>query len=307
MPLSADSLVERVRLKTQLTRWRIFAVLVSLGLAFLLFSPKDSLKALEENHVARLTIEDVIWDDPAREELIQSLIDNPRVKAVIVRLNTPGGSGVAGQEIYFALRRLAEHKPVVAVMRDVAASAGYMVALGADYIIAREGTLTGSIGVLMQTAEFTELAEKLGITPITVKSAPLKATPSPLEKFTPEERAAMDSVIQDFYHVFVDMVAERRKLEPATALKLADGRVYTGRQALNNKLIDALGGEEEARAWLAGQEKIALDLPLKDAQLPEEPQDLLHRLLEESGARAVMKNFPVKLDGIAAIWQPSIL
>src|SRR5262249_34918350 len=147
-------------------------------------------------------------------------------------------------------------KPVVAVMRSIAASAGYMVALAADHIVAREGTITGSIGVLIETAEVTELAEKIGIKPVLVKSSPLKGTPSPFEKTTPEAERVIRDVVNDFYNRFVDMVAERRALPRDRVVQLADGRVYSGRKAAEDKLIDGIGGEDEAVKWLVTEKHI---------------------------------------------------
>ncbi len=300
MSLNADSLIDRLYLKGQINKWRalaiIFAVLV------LLISVRHSAtgKIMDSDYIARFTISGVIGDDQKTYDLISSLEEDKKIKAVIVWLDTPGGSAVGGEEIYLRLRKLSEKKPVVAVMRSVSASAGYMAALGTDYIFARPGTITGSIGVLIETAEVTELAEKLGIKPISIKSSPLKASPSPFEKSTPEAEKVIKDMIMDFYTHFVDITAERRKLTREKTLSLADGRVYSGIQAVNNKLIDALGGEEEAKAWLVKNRAVSEDLSIFDVEIDQE-NDLLDRIMNGLAGQFWQKS-RVGLDGLLALW-----
>lgn len=304
MAINADTLLDRLYLKAQLTRWRIVAVIfavIAIVSATERFSPHSPI---EKDFVARISFDGVIDDNIDVYNLIDDVADNPKAKAVIVWLDTPGGSAVGGEEVFLKLRSLAEKKPVVAVMRSVAASAGYMVALGADRIYAREGTITGSIGVLVETAEVTELAEKLGIKPITIKSAPLKASPSPFEKTTPEAEKVMHDMIMDFYNRFVDMVAERRALPRDKVVMLADGRVYSGRRAVENKLIDAIGGEDEAMDWLESQRKIKPGLEIKDVQL-DDKKGWLDGLSQSIAGKFFQKS-RLGLDGLAAIWHPQL-
>lgn len=305
MALSADTLLDRLYLKSQLRRWRLFAVLSLVVAAVVVFDRHFAGSPIESNYIARLTIEGIIDDDPQRDELITELQENKKVKAVIVRIDTPGGTAVGGEELYKRLKALSEVKPVVAVMRTIATSAGYMTALGTNYILAREGTITGSIGVLMESVEVTDLAEKLGIKPIAIKSSPLKGTPSPLEKLTPEARAAIQSLIDDFYGVFVGMVVERRQLSREVVGKLADGRVYSGKQALDAKLIDAIGGEEEAHEWLIKEKKISEKIEIEDVKVPLPPLSLLQELTQ-SMASHLVPDLKGKLDGLLAIWHPSL-
>jgi protease-4 len=189
---------------------------------------------------------------------------------------------------------------VVAVMRSIAASAGYLVALGTDHIMARDGTITGSIGVLIETAEVTELAEK----PVIIKSSPLKGSPSPFEKETPESDRAIRDVISDFYARFVDIVAERRQLPRDTALQLADGRVYSGKRALEDKLIDAIGGEDEAMKWLVNEKHIEEGLDIKDVKVEQE--NSLFDELTQSALGKFFQKSSVTLDGLVAIWHPRL-
>lgn len=306
MPLSADTLIDRLHLKRQISRWRLIAVLAIAGAA-LLVSESYNTKGnspIDREFIARIRIDDVILDNQDRNKMLDEIRDNKKVKAVIVQLNTPGGSAVAGEETYLKLKEISAVKPTVAVMREVCASAGYMIAIAADHIIARQGTITGSIGVLMQMAEMTELAQKIGITPITVKSAPLKGSPSPFEKTTPESRQAVQNMIDDFYAFFVDIVAERRKLPREQVLKLADGRVYSGNQAVKLKLIDAIGGEQEALAWLEETKKIPADLPIRDMEETPEEDDFTK--LFSSMAQKIMPKALSGLDGLVAIWHPEL-
>lgn len=304
MALNADTLLDRLYLKAQIARWRLLAVVFAVAALAILINKNSAHSPIEGNFVARLTLDSVILDDQRIYELIDDIAENKNAKAVIVWLDTPGGSAVAGEEIYIRLRALAKDKPVVAVMRSVAASAGYMVALGADHIIAREGTITGSIGVLMESFEATELVEKIGVKPVIIKTSPLKASPNPLEKTSPEAERVIQEVINDFYGRFVDMVAERRKLPRDKVLVLADGRVYSGKKAMEYKLIDAIGGEQEAMKWLTDQRKVKPDLDIRDVQI-EEKMGLFDQLAE-STSKIFFNSKSIGLDGIAAIWHPEL-
>jgi protease-4 len=170
-------------------------------------------------------------------------------------------------------------KPVVAVMNTLAASGGYMTAIAADYIVAHNLTITGSIGVLWQNTEITNLAEKLGITFNSFKSGPLKAVPNMTEKVTPEVEEAVMSSIKDSYDYFVSLVSERRKLPKDRVIQIADGRIYTGRQAYELKLVDQLGGVDEALKWLHEERKIDTALKVFDIEL--KPKTLMQKILGE--------------------------
>jgi protease-4 len=249
----------------------------------------------------------VIVDDPDLVEALEDTMAQHNAKALVLRIDSPGGTVVGGESFFRAVRAIAADKPVVAVLGEVAASGGYMVAIAADHIVAREGTITGSIGVLMQTADVTGLLGKLGVVPETIKSAPLKAVPSPFEALTEEGRAATRLLIDDMYDMFVGMVAERRNFDRETALKIADGRVYTGRQAKANGLIDALGGIGEARDWLATK-GVDGDLPTREIQVwRDEP--MLGSLARSAVSAMFGKTYlpeRLRLDGLVAVWHPDL-
>lgn len=305
MSLSADALLDRNHLKQQLMKWRTLAILAVIIAAASFFAEFGEVKGLKGSHIARITVTDIITDDPRMTELLSNLEDNDWVKAVIVRIDSPGGTAVGGEQLYTSLRRIAEHKPVVATMRTMATSAGYMTALGADHIIAQEGTITGSIGVIMQSMQLTDLAEKLGVTPITIKSGINKATPSPFETLEDKQRALLQHVIDDFYRFFIGLVTERRQLNKNEIALVSDGRIFTGRQALDAKLVDQLGGEKEAKEWLREKHKVDNDLKVHDYK-PKREKASPFELLEQLANGKIWQKTLQNLDGLLLIWQPNV-
>lgn len=301
MAIDTDFLIDRRRLKRQLTTWRLAAVLLAVAAGFLLGA--HLLDWRISSYVARLNIHGVIASDPDRDQALAGIVDNDRVKALIVVIDSPGGTVVGGESLYARFRSVARQKPVVVVMGDVATSAAYMAALGSDRIIAREGTVTGSVGVILQTADVTGLLERIGVKPETIKSTALKAQPNPFEAFTPEAREATRKVVLDIYQSFLDLVRERRQLALGQLAAVADGRIFTGRQALANGLIDEIGGEEEARAWLGAAKRIDPDLPTRDLNIERAEE----RLSDIVGAIAekVLTSERVRLDGLVSLWHPA--
>ena len=302
MSLDADYVVERRRLKRRLTFWRVLGV-VALVTAVVAAAGRFDLRR-QQDHVAQIAIGGLILDDQARDEAMKEVADDDKVKALLVKIDTPGGTYVGGEALYESLRRVGEKKPVVAIMGTTATSAGYMSALGSDHIVARSSTLTGSIGVILQTADVTGLLDKIGIKSVVVKSGPLKAQPNPLEKFLPAARKATEAIIADYFDMFVTLVAERRSLSREQVLKLADGRVFSGRQAKKAGLVDALGAEPEARKWLSETHKIADSLPVKEVKVKHEDEPW--RDLFDSMIGKVMFSERLSLDGVIALWHPDL-
>jgi protease-4 len=296
----SDVWVDRRRLKRSLTTWRLIAV-AAVTVAVLAVVARFTA-VLPQRYVARLDVTGLIVHDAERDQALLEVAEDDRVKALIVRIDSPGGTVVGGETLYRRLREVGERKPVVAVMGELATSAAYMTALAGDRIVAREGTLTGSIGVILQTADVTGLLDKLGIRPQTVKSGPLKAQPNPLEPFSPEAREAAREVVLDMYEMFVDMVVDRRRLGRQAVVALADGRVFTGRQALGSGLIDAVGGEEEAKAWLEQEHGVAREMPVRDLEIAS-PERVLRRLVDELAGKTMLYE-PLKLDGLVSVWHP---
>jgi protease-4 len=304
---NGDLLIDRKRLKSRLTTWRTLALVAVFGasaLYFAKFSP--NVTAVGGDYIAQINIDGTLEDDNARDDMLKDIAKDNNVKALIVQMDSPGGTAVAGEEIFLQLRKVAAKKPVVSVMRTLCASACYMSALGADVILAREGTLTGSIGVLVQTVELSALAEKLGIKPITVKSGKYKDSPSLGEPFTDEQRLVVESVVNDAYDHFVRLIVERRKMSDAQVRTLADGRVYTGNQAVGLKLIDGLGGKDEAHAWLVQNRKISAKLDIREIR-PDAPVASLFQVLQQRTGIKFWENSTVGLDGLVSIWHPSLV
>lgn len=304
MAINADTLLDRLYLKSQITKWRILALIFAVVALIVTLERYNPRSPIEQDFIARLNIKGVIGDNRKLYEMIDDIGDNPNAKAVVLWLDTPGGSAVGGEETFLRLRELAQKKPVVAVMRSISASAGYMIALSADQIFAREGTITGSIGVIMETMEVTDLIQKVGITPIVVKSAPLKGSPSMYQELSPESKEVLQNLINDFYGRFVDMVAERRNMPRDVALKLADGRVYSGRAAVENKLIDAIGGERDAINWLNKNKKIGENLTIRNMEFARK-QGFFEQMTQ-SYVGKFFQNSSLPLDGLAAIWHPQL-
>ena len=300
MSFEADQLIDRRRLKRRLAYWRLFGVLAAVALV--VAAAGQIVPWTTGNYVALLNVEGIILDDRARDATIQAVAEDDGAKALLVYIDSPGGSVVGGETLYWSLRAVANEKPVVALMGDVAASAGYMTALGADHIYARTGSLTGSIGVILQSADITGLLEKLGIKPETVKSAPLKAQPNPMEPFSPAAREATREVVLDVYNSFVDLVAERRKMSHDDALALSDGRIFTGRQAKSLGLIDAIGGEKDARKWLAETQGVGDTLPVRNIEI--ERQDGIWREFLDSAIGKTVFSERLRLDGLISLWHP---
>jgi len=295
MSATADLILERRRIRRRLAFWRIAAI-VSAVIAVVALIPSADSPVLRD-HLARIRIDGMILDDPARDATLRRLAETDRVKGVIVQINSPGGTVAASEAIYEGLRAIAALKPVVAVMSEVAASGGYVTAIGADHIVARGNTLTGSIGVVAETPNVAGLMEKLGIDVTRVKSAPLKAEPSFTTRPDEAVLAAERALIEDSYAWFKGLVGERRALSGAALETASDGRVFTGRQALALGLIDAIGDETVARDWLAAERDLPKDMRAVDYDWRESPLPWPASALEESLA-ALLPATPVLPGGM---------
>lgn len=316
MSMKADDLIDRRRLRRKLTFWRVVAFLIAalavVGMSAWLAG--ERIPGVTANHIAKLRIEGTITEDEDLLRRLEEVRKSASVKGVILSIDSPGGTTAGGEAIYDAVRKIAAEKPVVAQVGTLAASAGYMIASASDHIVARKSSIVGSIGVLVQFPDLTGLMDKLGVKLEEIKSSPLKAEPNPFNPTTDEERAMMRNMILDSYDWFVGIVAERRSMSKAEATALADGSVWTGRQALANKLIDEVGGEDQAIAWL-GTKGVDAKLEViewKPARtgsffLPSSVAQALGRalglgdfsseLIKEMGADRLF------LDGMLSLWQ----
>lgn len=318
MVLDAESVIERRRLKRRLTAWRIAAVVFGLALlATLLVGDKDSVgSAGILPHVARVSVSGIITDDRKMQDLIDRIAKADQVKAVIVSVDSPGGTTTGGEALYDAIRRLAEKKPVVAVCGTLATSAAYIVALATDRIFVYGNTITGSVGVIFQWANVQELLQTLGIKVEEVKSGPLKAVPSPFEPADQRARELTEEMVQEAKVWFVDLVSKRRDIEPNSVPGLLDGRIYSGRQAVKLKLVDQIGDERAAMRWLSKERKIPSGLKVVEWKPKEESEGLLGWLfqslaemfgisLSRIGELVSQTSASLKLDGLVSVWHPA--
>jgi protease-4 len=275
MALEADLLIDRRRLKRRLAFWRVVAIVAVLAALFVGLGDTEVGGQLGGQRVARLSVAGTIGTDRRLIEAIDRVARDDQVRALVLTVDSPGGSVAGGEALHAALTRFRDRKPLVAVLTGTAASAGYMIALPAHRILAREGTVTGSIGVILQTVEASELLARLGIAPETIASGPLKDQPSPFRPLTEEGRAALRRVVLDLHDQFMRMVAAGRDLPLERVRPLADGRVFTGREAAANGLVDAIGGEREARQWLATARDVPETLPMRELTPRRDLDELL--------------------------------
>ncbi|MEP7240888.1 MAG: signal peptide peptidase SppA [Devosia sp.] len=287
-------------------RWRIVAF-IALVVAILALAGRYALEnGLSGDHLARVTIDGTITTNAARIAMLDRLTTDDTVKAVVLQINSPGGTTAGGEELYESIGKLRAKKPVVAYVNELGASAAYMTAIAADRIFVRRLSLVGSIGVLFQTFNAGKLMDTIGIGSDKVASGPLKAEPDITHPMTPEVRAELQGLVDDSFSWFVDIVAERRGLNRAAVLPLADGRILTGNQAIADKLADEVGGEAEAIAWLEKSKGIKADLPVSSVWPPAEAPWLGVGKWIGGEARAAFGLPPesaVALDGLVSLWQ----
>ena len=321
MPLDTDAIVDRRRLRRKLTFWRVLAFLIVAAViittAAVLVDRRGGL-AGTSGSIARLTIQGLIRGDTERVESIERL-GRSSVKAVIVHVDSPGGTTAGSEQLFDALQRLSKRKPMVVVVDGLAASGGYITAMAADHIVAQGTSLVGSVGVLFQYPNLTELMKTIGVKVEEIKSSPLKAAPNGFEPTSPEARAAIEAIVMDSYAWFKGLVQTRRHLDGEALGRVADGRVFTGRQAIDLKLVDELGDEKSAVAWLAKEYRVDPNTPVRDWRVRSRFADfsflhpaaaafeflgiasLAHRIEDAGAVRALEQ---LNLDGLLALWHP---
>jgi len=282
-------------------RWRLIAILLLLGFAVLGFKKIFSNQLTD--YVAVIDLTGIIRDDHKLRAVLNKIENNEMARALILRINSPGGTMVGAEGLYHSIRKVSDKKPVVAVMGEVATSAGYMVALAADRIVSRKTTITGSVGVLMQSADITDLLIRLGIKPQIVKSSELKAQPSPFEPFSSAAREISELVVAYVHKHFLELVSERRNLSKIDTMRVADGRIFTGGQAIEKGLVDELGGEEEARKWLDEKKNISITLGARLVEYKKN-QGIFITILTELFGKTPISN-SLRLDGLISLWQPT--
>ena len=320
MSLDADAIVDRRRIRRKLTFWRVSALAIALLAivgAGLLFVPGSGITT-PGAYIVRIKVQGLIRGNQDRVEALGRL-GRSAARAVIVHIDSPGGTTAGSEQLYDALRDLQSRKPMVVVVDGLAASGAYIAALSSEHIVAQETSLVGSIGVLFQYPNFTDVLKTIGIKVEEVKSSPLKAAPNGFEPTSPEARAAIESIVLNSYSWFKGLVKDRRKMDDSLLTQVADGRVFTGRQAINLKLVDDLGNEKAALAWLEKEKKVPANTPVRDYSLQPRFSELsflhlaawtfeamglsaiAHRIEEWGGVQAIER---LNLDGLLALWHP---
>ncbi len=313
--MDAETILERRRLRRRASFWRVMAFVILAVAIIVGVSFSTDFQGLEDatggGQVADIKVDGFIVTRPAAVELIDRAAKANSVKAIMLHIDSGGGAASGGEALYRAVRRAAAEKPVVAVIDGLGASAAYLTAIGADHIVARESAITGSIGVIFEYGNVSELLQKIGVQYAEVKSAPLKGEPSIFHPTDPAAAAMLKRVVDDTYDWFVGLVADRRAMPIETARSLADGSIYSGRQALRLKLIDEVGGDQEARAWLASEKKVSADLPMREWK----PDQSFVSMFQSHAVAAIGRLFGIDadaasfltqrlaVDGLLSVWQ----
>lgn len=322
MTLETEALLDRRRLRRSLTLWRIGAILaVTAALIALGLSSRrtDGTSAFgDRNQIARVSLEGVITENRDQLRLLKRLKDAKHVKAVILHINSPGGTTTGGEALFEAIRDVATTKPIVAQFGTVATSAAYICGLATDQIFARGNTITGSVGVIFQWAEVSELLSKLGVKMNEIKSGPLKANPSPFQPIDQEGRETAEKMVRESMTWFRGLVASRRSVDTAAIPGLEQGRVFSGREALTYKLVDQIGGEADVQKWLEEKRNTPKGLKIVDWKPKREDSWGVLGVIGKAAA-AVLGLDPDRirllnddprlssllLDGLVSVWQPA--
>lgn len=323
MSLETEAVLDRRRLRRSMSFWRAAAVLgVALALGALGFAAvgggQEGGGLLERGQIARVSLEGVITENRDQLRMLQKIADARHVEGVILYINSPGGTTTGGEALFDAIRGLAAKKPVVAQFGTIATSAAYIAGLATDHIVARGNTITGSVGVIFQWAEVSELLAKVGVKMNEIKSGPLKAVPSPFQPLDQAGRETTERMVAESMGWFRGLVADRRKLDTASISGLEQGRIFSGREAVTLKLIDEIGGETEAVSWLSDKRAVPKGLKIVDWK-PKRVDSLgilgmMGRLLGQafglgSWPAHLLEDDPrlaaLRLGGLVSVWQPS--
>jgi protease-4 len=320
MAMETETVLDRRQLRRRLSLWRVLAVLAGL-LAFglIAFSSADNVGLTDRRQIARVTIEGIITEDRDQLRLLKKLADSKNVAGVILFINSPGGTTSGGEALFEAIRELAKSKPVVAQFGTIATSAAYIAGLATDQIVARGNTITGSVGVIFQWAEVSQLLDKLGVKVNEIKSGPLKANPSPFQPLDEAGKSVAVQMVDESKRWFLGLVASRRGIDTAAIAGLEQGRVFSGREALSHRLIDLIGGETEAVKYLVETRNLPKDLSVVDWKPKHESEWSLLRISMEAlqrlgfdGAGTLGRLLAgdqmlgrLRLDGLVSVWQGS--
>ncbi|MGE3066489.1 MAG: signal peptide peptidase SppA [Hyphomicrobiaceae bacterium] len=319
MSLETEAILERRRLRRGISVWRALAVLAVLAaFGFAALSAARTAGWTSNRQIARISVEGLITEDRDQIRMLKKIAEAKYVKGLIVFVNSPGGTTTGGEALFSALRDVAKVKPVVAQFGTLATSAAYITGLATDHIVARGNTITGSVGVIFQWAEVSQLLDKVGVKMNEVKSGPLKANPSPFQPLDPQGKAVAEQMVLESQRWFVDLVATRRSIKTADIPGLEQGRIFSGREALGYRMIDEIGGEEDAVKWMEDKRNVSKGLKVIDWKPERQSAWSMARVASSiagglfgDGAGALVERIaqtpalPLGLDGLLSVWQPA--
>lgn len=318
MSLETEVVLDRRRQKRTVSFWRgaaLFAILLAIGAVSLVGVGVNGFG--EQKQIARVTISGLITENRSQLKMLKNIANSDKVAGVLLYVNSPGGTTTGGEALYEAIRNISKKKPIVAQFGTVAASAAFIAGLATDHIVARGNTITGSVGVIMQWPEFSELLGKIGIKVNELKSGSLKATPSMFQPADEAGKKVATQMIMDGQKWFLGLVTDRRKIVTGAVPGLEEGRIFSGREALKYKLVDEIGGEATAIAWLTNKRKVPKGLDVVQWKPGRNigfsflggrslTGWLVHRIglgpLNLIGENNSLR--AIALDGLVSVWQP---
>ena len=297
--MKRNDILEKYLSKRGLIIKRFAVALISILLifSFLLFSSKS------KDFIATISIEGIINDPVDILTDLENISKSSNAKALLVKINSPGGTFVSSKELYDKIKDISKKIPVVTYMREMATSGGYLVSLASQKIFSNIGTITGSVGVILQTAEITELLKKIGINPIVIKSGDLKATPNPLEGVSEKDSEYLNNIIKSMQLEFINILSENRDIENETLRIISDGRIFTGKQAKELNLVDFIGSKNDAINWLKEKAKVPTDIDIIDFSKETQYEKLINMKLFNENFHFLKNNIH---SGFLAIWDPKL-
>ena len=276
-----DYIIDRYKLKNSVNKWKFIALILLLIALFTIFYHKDDgVSRIKSDYIASIDITGMLMQNKETIKSLNKIANDSNIKAVLVNINSSGGTGVGGESLYREFRKIAEKKPIVASIGEIGASAAYMAAIGTDRIYAYDISLVGSIGVIIMNIEVSELAKKHGINLELIKSSPLKGIPNYFEKLNGQQKEYIQSFVNESNKFFIELVKKRSSLSEADLKKVSDGRIFTGSKANKLKLIDQIGDGADAVKWLQSKENLK-NLEVKNYNLVK-PASKLEKLMEYS-------------------------
>ena len=270
-----------------------FISLISIFFLSLIFSINKN-----NDFIAKLSIDGVIYERNDIIEKIDKLDEDMSVQGLLLIVNSPGGTFVSSKEIFDSIKNIGKRIPTAVYMKEMATSGGYLVSLGAEKIFSNQGTITGSIGVILQTADMSELLKKIGVNPVIIKSGELKSVPNPLEKINQNQIQYVEEIISLMQKEFLNILKYTRDISPEVINLVSDGRILTGSQAKSMNLIDEIGSERDAIFWLKKRGNLDNDIPVVDISSKDNFLNILNIKSFKNKINNINVNF---LNGILAI------